>query len=141
MNLESCCDESNVLLEKEVIYLYKKIFGEFPPRIIIKEYIRANNFLLSEEERLKLKVIILKKVDVEAIEMASRLKFANNLLTRKIHILIYLAETIPQNFETFISIKNRRIFAFINLAYNFVRTIYKFVKGKFLLNRYKNCLM
>ncbi len=141
MNLESCCDESNVLLEKEVIYLYKKIFGKFPSQIIIKEYIRANNFLLSEEERLKLKVIILKKVDVEAIEMASRLKFANNLLKRKIHILIYLAETIPQNFETFISVKNRRLFAFINLAYNFVRTIYKFVKGKFLLNRYKNCLM
>ncbi len=141
MNLESCFDESNALLEKEVIYLYKKIFGEFPSQIIIKEYIKANNLLLSEQERLKLKEIILKKADIEAIEIASRIKFKNNLLTKKIHILMYLAETIPQNFETFISVKNRRIFSFIDLTYNFVRTIYKFLKGMILLKRYENCLM
>jgi len=141
MNLESSCNETNILLEREVVYFYKIIFGGFPPQVIIKEYIKANNLLLSEEERLKLKEIILEKADIEAIEIASRLKFTNNLLTRKIHILMYLAETIPQNFETFINVKNRRIFAFINLSYNFVRSIYKFVKGKFLLKRYKNCLM
>jgi len=141
MNLESCFDESNALLEKEVIYLYKKIFGEFPPQIIIKEYIKANNLLLSEQERLKIKEIILKKADIEAIEIASRIKFKNNLLTKKIHILMYLAETIPQNFETFISVKNRRIFSVIDLTYNFVRSIYKYVKGMILLKRYENCLM
>jgi len=141
MNLESSCNETNVLLEKEVVYFYKIIFGEFPPQVIIMEYIKANNLLLSKEEGLKLKEIILKKVDVEAIEIASRIKFKNNLLTKKIHILMYLAETIPQNFETFISVKNRRIFALINLAYNFVRTIYKYIKGIILLKRYKNCLM
>jgi len=141
MNLESCFDESNALLEKEVIYLYKKIFGEFPPQIIIKEYIKANNLLLSEQERLKIKEIILKKADIEAIEIASRIKFKNNLLTKKIHILMYLAETIPQNFETFISIKNRRVFSVIDLTYNFVRSIYKYVKGMILLKRYENCLM
>ncbi len=141
MNLKSSCNETNILLEREVVYFYKVIFGEFPPKVIIMEYIKANNLLLHEGERLRLKEIILKKADIEAIEIASRLKFTNNLLTRKIHILMYLSETIPQNFETFISVKNRRVFSLIDLTYNFVRTIYKFLKGMILLKRYKNCLM
>ena len=84
-------------LKREATYFYKKIFNKSILPIISEEYVRANNLLLNEKERISLEKLTSKKTDIEAIEMAWRTRQKTNLLTEKVHILIYLAEAVPQN--------------------------------------------
>ena len=106
--------QDDLWLNEEVIYLYKNIFKKHPCQTIIKEYVRANRKLLPPAETNSLKHIIAQKADFEAIELAWRFKNANNPLTKKIHILMYIAETSPENYEIFLNTKNKQI---ISLGY------------------------
>lgn len=123
-------------LSEEAEYFYKKVFSAPAPRQIVEKYIAANLKKIPEPHR-GIRDLILRKADIEAIEMAWRFKSPRNVLTKKIHVLIYLAETTPENFPVFINSKNKRFFSFIVLACQFVRSIGKFIKGKFLLKRYR----
>jgi hypothetical protein len=114
-------DTANLIQEAE--YFYQKIFAAPVPRPILEKYIAANRKKMPRPDE-RIRNLVLKKADIEAVEMAWRFKSPRNVLTKKIHILIYLAETTPENFSLFFNTKNKRFSSFIVL------------KGKFLLKRY-----
>ena len=136
MNIYKPSDPNDGILKEEATYFYKKIFNKSILPIIIEGYVRANHLLLNEKERTSLKKLTSKKTDIEAIEMAWRARHKTNLLTEKIHILFYLSEAVPQNYTLFINEKKRKLFAFINISIQSIRSIYKLLKGRFLLKRY-----
>lgn len=126
---------ADYLLE-EAEYFYKKIFSAPIPLHIEEKYIAANLAKLPQHDE-RIRTLILKKADIEAVELAWRFKAPRNILTKKIHILIYLAETNPANFPLFFNTKKRRLVSFILLSGHFIRSAGKLLKGKFLLGRYR----
>lgn len=122
-------------LSQEADYFYKKIFSAPVPQQIRGKYIAANLEKMPQPDE-RIRKLVLKKADIEAVEIAWRYKVPRNVLTKKIHVLIYLAETTPENFSIFLNTKDKRFFSFIVLAYHFIRSIGKLLKGKFLLKRY-----
>lgn len=128
-------NETTDFLTQEAEYFYRTIFSAPIPRPILEKYIAANRKKMpGPDERIG--KLVSKKADIEAVEMAWRFKSPRNVLTKKIHILVYLAETTPENFPLFFNTKNRRFFSFIVLAGHFLRSVAKFIKGTFLLKRY-----
>jgi hypothetical protein len=84
--------------------------------------------------RVDINKIIHKKLDVEAIEFFLRLRNRNNILTQKMHALIYLIEVKKDFYEDFYLEKDSFFKGFSNLASFAMRSIYKLVK-EFLLVR------
>jgi len=125
-----------ITLIREAEYFYQKIFSTAPP-LSIKEKYREANLALIKEQSEKIKLLVFKKADIEAIEYAWRRKSPDNSLTRKIHILIYLAETTRENFDRFYNLKTRKTQTWFMLCLYSLRATYKFLKGKILLKRYK----
>ena len=97
----------NELLINEVNYIYKSLFGKNPikklPKIVIDQYILANQKLLSKSKTNKsvdINIIMSKKLDIEAIEMVTR-GSANSDLSKKFHILLFLLEVRADYYECF----------------------------------------
>jgi hypothetical protein len=123
-------------LSEEARYFYKKIFSAPIPLPIEEKYIAANLAKLPQSDE-RIRKLVLKKADIEAVELAWRFKTPRNILTKKIHILIYLAETYPANFPLFFNTKKSRFVSFILLSWHFIRSAVKLLKGRFLLGRYR----
>ena len=136
--IDNMTDKNDTIthLSEEAEYFHKRVFSSPASRRIVEKYVSANLKKIPGQHR-GIRDLILRKADIEAVEMASRFKSPRNVLTKKIHILIYLAETTPENFPVFINTKNKRFFSFIALACHLVRSIGKFIKGIFLLKRYR----
>ncbi len=126
------------LLEKEAKYFYQKIFPGQAPQQIIEKYVAANQQLLpGSTGQDAIAQLVNKKADIEAIEIAWRFHARNNILTKKIHILVYLVETTPEHFHNFVEIRKRRILSYFVMGYHLIRSIYKLIKGKILLKSYQ----
>jgi hypothetical protein len=116
-------------LQEEAIFIYKKFFCQEPDTTLIEWYIRANLHFKIPPSAL-LKDIIQRDRDLEAAELVFRRKNPHNILTRKIHIIIYLAETDPKNYQTFIN-TNKKSFltASTILFFSAIQSVYKLLKG------------
>lgn len=127
-------------LSKEAEY-FLKFFKKEDGKDIVNLYIDSHNFLFQENEieiqRINIEAIIKYKLDVEAIEFACRVKNKDNLLTKKIHIMIYILESQKQNNHMFLNYENGFLKGFSLLAFFTIRSIYSLVKGKYLIWRYK----
>ena len=104
--MQTIIDE-NELLINEVNYIYKSLFRKDPtktlPKIVIVQYILANQKLLSKSKTKKsidINLIMSKKLDIEAIEMVTR-GSANSDLSKKFHILFFLLEVRADYYECF----------------------------------------
>ncbi len=83
----------------------------------------------SNEEVSKYFEAINKTCDLEALEVASRHLKKLPVLTEKFKIMVYLAETCPENYRVFINEEQGFISAGISLISSLFRTGYKSVKG------------
>ena len=139
--MQTIIDE-NELLINEVNYIYKSLFIKDPtktlPKIVIDQYILANQKLLSKSKTKKsvdINLIMSKKLDIEAIEMVTR-GSANSVLSKKFHILFFLLEVRADYYECFTNEKRTFIKAFILMGYYSLRSVYKFLIGHYLIRRY-----
>jgi len=129
-------DEYKLFLEEEVKLLYKALFrGEVPGRVVTR-YQDANLKLLPEPEA-DFRRAITAKTDIEALELAWRFRSPRNLLTQKVHVLVYLVEATPEHYNHFFNDRKRFFYSFILLALHGVRSVYKLFKGILLLKRYR----
>jgi hypothetical protein len=128
--------DHTVSLKEEAGYFYKKIFSANPSPAIVASYVKANQSLMKNGHG-KVQFLVARRADIEAVEIAWRRLIPDNPLTRKIHILIYLAESTPENFPRFYSFKSRCITTWSLPVIQACRTIYKLIKGKILLKRFK----
>lgn len=74
-----------------------------------------------------------KNCDLEALEIASRYLKKMPVLSEKIKIMVYLAETVPENYGSFVNEHSSFVRACILLFSSMIRTAYKFVKGVMII--------
>jgi len=127
------------ILKKEVLYLYNFIFNKNPTTKVINEYINAHLSLFKDNPITiqKIELIEKKKLDIESIEYYLRLTNKSNMLSIKFHILLYIAETKATNFYLFYNYKSNRFSFILKSPFKIIRSIFKFLKGKYLNWRFK----
>jgi hypothetical protein len=130
----------NTDLEKEVIYFHDQFFTEVLHNTVIERYVAANMLCLPDvnaNTASMIENIIYNKLDVEAIEYAFRIKQRNNDLTKKIQILFYLVEVRASYFPYFFNCRSARLLAVKSILFVTIRTVYKYLKGNYLIWRFK----
>ncbi|MBX9742863.1 MAG: NAD-dependent epimerase/dehydratase family protein [Chthoniobacterales bacterium] len=126
-------------LEIEAKILFKTLFSVSPSTKLIKRYLDAHQMNKSMEIcDPSIKYILSHQLDIEAVELAIRPK--KTILTKKLLMLTFLAEIDPITSQAMVNEKDCRFFAFASLFYFFIRSIYKKVKGHFLLWRHPKCM-
>lgn len=135
--LESDSDYRKLSLE--AAFFHRKIFGWSGSEEILRAYVAANEVLLKNDDcstLVNIDFIVKREIDIEAIEIALRRKYPQNLLTRKLLILCYLAESRSEYFTTFVNEQHQPLRAFLKLSFVSVRSVYKLLKGRWLLWKY-----
>ncbi|HKY41674.1 MAG TPA: hypothetical protein VJM50_01160 [Pyrinomonadaceae bacterium] len=126
-------------LVREAEVFHQAIFGRPVPTDICEAFVSANKTLLKDTGKatpVKIDLIVERALDVEAIEFALRRRNPQNLLTKKLLILCYLAESRSAYFNTFVNEEHQPVKAFIKLSFATLRSAYKLLKGNFLIRIY-----
>ncbi len=116
--------------------IYRTLFSRECPECLESRYEQAVLRLyqrLSEEEILVHQALMDKVTDWEALEMAARWRGCLAPLTDKYRIMIFLAETLPENYNAFIVRKTWRLLGWMALVGAGLRSIWKLLKGMVLL--------
>ena len=123
-------------LSREAEFFHKRIFDRPVPDRIRADYISANETLLKDTSnlsRVRIELILERSMDVEAIEFALRRSIPQNILTKKLLILCYLAESRKDYFATFVNEQHQPFRAFFELSLHTFRSLYKLLKGRCLI--------
>ena len=126
--------------KSEAERIYYSLFKKKIPASIQYHFNRLSEKLennYSENEIKKYSSYIVKTYDLEALEIAARYFKKLPLLTEKFKIMVYLAETLPENYVIYINEKNNRFFGCLLLMTSAFRTLYKFIMGIFFLTVYR----
>jgi hypothetical protein len=126
-------------LKKEAVFLFGSLFSCKSPDTLTQRYIDYHQRNKHQEKQIDIEYIINKSLDVEAMELALRSK--NSILTKKLLIIIRLAEVEPILFTLMVNQKNCFLIAFSSLFYFLIRSIYKKIKGQIILWRHPKCMM
>ena len=127
-----------ITAQDEADRIYRAIFHQPISSKVRDRYCRAVEKVLSDfspEENRVFKKILRTVSDLEALELAARRQNKMPLLTARFRLMVHLSETLPANQRVFINSSNRRVSGYISLAFGGVRTLYKHLKGRFLLRR------
>lgn len=73
--------------------------------------------------------------DLEALEFAWRRSDRRNPLSKRLAIVLYLAEATPDGYAAFVNESEARLGAWLSLAGHFVRGLLERAKGRALLRR------
>jgi hypothetical protein len=120
----------------ESIKIYFAIFRKKIPEAIQRrfEYISQAIEKGYPEKEIDLYHKYLHKVsDLEALEIAMRCLNKLPILTDKFKVMVYLAETVPENYNVFVNEHTNRLTGFFLLLISLFRTGCKLVKGMLLL--------
>jgi len=121
--------------------IYKALFKRDVPISIEERYQKAFEALAAgfPEARVEeYKAAVEGIHDLEALELAGRYRKKLPLLVHAFMVMVYLAETLPENQSDYINFKTRRFSGFLSMAYGCCRTVVKFMKGLFLLRKMNN---
>jgi hypothetical protein len=131
----------NILLSgNEAERIYGAIFNRNIPTSVREHFDVLSKKIegsYSEEEVNKCSEAIMKTRDLEALEVASRYLKKLPLLSEKFKIMVYLAETLPENYMFFVNETQGFISAWISLISSLFRTGYKSVKGMIIIAVHK----
>lgn len=131
-------DEERYAAEGRRIYL--SLLGRNCPDCLLTRYAEAVKRLHQRrsEEEIRIHQGVMDRVgDWEALEMAARWSGRLPILVDKFRIMVLLAETLPENYRDFISVRTRRLWGWAALAVAGVRSVWKLLKGYALLFRYR----
>jgi hypothetical protein len=124
------------LLEAEAAALHTALFGGDVPDDIAGHYAAAHAHALTrvtDAERQWMARAVETRADLEALEIALRVLRPGHVLTRKMRLLVYLAEASPRYYCRFVNEEPRRVRAFFALIRHGARTMLKFAKGWLIL--------
>ena len=131
-------DERNELYT-EAKYLYLGFFNECPPEWLLEKYVRvhdAYDVSASQKEIKAIGAIVKHGLDVEAVEYVMRLRKRDNLLTKKVEIIHYLAECSSRRFGDFFLEADIDWRGWVLLLRSLVRVPWCFVMGHWLIRRH-----
>ena len=131
------------LQEREADKIYRSIFYQRTPDVIRERFIEASVQVqqhISTQE-LELYYGVIKMVDdLEALEVACRYRKKMPLLTLKFRLMVFLAETLPENQRFFVNERTSFIKGMCSAAVSLLRTMYKLCRGFYLLTRLHSCM-
>jgi hypothetical protein len=126
-------------LEREASYFHSLFFQGQVPDVVIGRYVAANHLcfpILEAGDRKMMETILARGLDAEAIELAMRLRRGSGVLTRKIQILFFLVEVRSAYYGYFVNQTPGLPRALSRLFGSCLRTVWKGVKGCYLVWRY-----
>jgi hypothetical protein len=127
-----------ITVQDEADRIYRAIFRKPISSTVRDRYYRAVDSVLpdfSTHENRAFAEALKTVSDLEALELAARRRNKMPLLIARFRLMVHLAETLPANQSVFINSFNRRMSGYISLAFGGVRTLYKNLKGRYLLRR------
>ena len=128
------------LLDMEAARIYRAIFGGDVPAVVKQHFVNASPRLNERFEQSELDSYyhtVERIGDLEALEVAARYVRRIPLLHSKFHMMVYLAETVPENQHHFVNERSNIAAGWWALVSGGARTAIKLVKGLFLLSRLK----
>lgn len=126
------------LCEAEGRKIYAALFGGEPAPALLARFATAARILnstASQAEVDRSTRALLASSDPEALELAARLTRRLPLLTRKFRLMVYLAETLPENQVHFINGRSSFLRGLVNIAGAVLRTAWKLPVGLWQLRR------
>ena len=124
------------VLQDESEKIYYAIFKKKPPVWIKNHFENLSKRIeadFPEKEIIRYRRYTEKTNDLEALELAARHLKQIPLLTVKFNIMIYLAETVHENYSVYINTKDSLLSGYLLLIASAFRSLYKFSKGVLLL--------
>jgi hypothetical protein len=126
-------------LEQEAAYIHERFFGAPAPGEVAARYAAAHRqygIVADEGQRRRIEIILDRRLDIEAIELALRIGRRDRFLTAKIQVLFYLVEVRAAYYHRFVNTEARRACAWWAIAKAVPATAWKYAKGKWLVRRY-----
>ncbi len=124
-------------LAAEAEAFHRAFFHHPPPAEVVERYIAANLHCLGESALDPTSSAVVRRhLDPEAVELVLRLR-GTSRLTQKIQILFYLAEVRSENYGFFASQGESLPAALLALIASVLRSAWKFLKGQYLVRRYR----
>lgn len=123
---------------EEADAIHRAVFRCPASDVVAARFARVSSLLdetAGEDEARRYYAAIERVNDVEALEVAARYRGTLPLLTRKMHAMVYLAETVPENQAFFVDTRRSRAAAYAALVWGGLRTALKIAKGLALLTR------
>jgi hypothetical protein len=124
------------LPENEAERIYSALFNQKIPASVqehFKVLSRKIESRYSEDDVNEYLDAVRKICDLEALEVASRHFKKLPVLSEKFKIMVYLAETLPENYSVFVNERSNYLLSFLFLMRALFRTGYKITKGIFIL--------
>lgn len=120
--------------------IFVAVFGGAIPEHLEEQFTSVPKHVLlniTDEMQLRYDSIIAEVRDLEALELASRIRRQNLLLTAKFRLMVHLAECHPECRAHFVNRRKRALPLILSLLLaHSARHAYKFIKGTYLLRRY-----
>ncbi|MBI4698628.1 MAG: hypothetical protein HY758_06900 [Nitrospirae bacterium] len=124
------------MIKSEAERIYEAIFSAKIPESIQKHFEFLSKRIESQftvNEITKYNECILNVHDLESLELAARCFNKIPILTLKFRIILYLSETLPENYPEYIKEKDNMLEGYLLLMASLVRTSFKLIKGIILL--------
>ena len=126
------------LCEAEARKIYAAIFGREIPPLVLDRFVVASKRLNQSVPQAEMDSYYRAMSacnDLEALELAARYTRRFPLLSRKFRLMAYLAETLPENQAFFVNERSSFTGGMARSAAGGFRTVYKMVKGLWLVRR------
>lgn len=124
-------------LRQEARYLHTQLFREEPPANVVDRYAAAVAACgIGGEGCGVMEKLVALRLDAEAVEFALRRRDRENALTKRMQILMYLVEVRSPYFAYFFNTERNLKRTIFHLAGSLLRSMYKLVKGQYLISRH-----
>jgi len=122
-------------LRREASALHRAAFGRDVFEEVTQRYTEAHCVALrvNTNESEWMQRALEQRADLEALEVVLRSQQPEHVLCHKFKLLIYIAEAFPEYYIDFVNEERRRAVSFFSLAFHALRTIYKYLRGRWLL--------
>ena len=127
-------------LDNEAEKIYLSIFNRDIPETVKKRFDDISHVINDSFSQYEVKQyydLVRSARDLEALELATRYLGKMPILTEKFKVMVYLAETIPHNYNVFINEATGQLSAYAAIIFSVGRTILKISKGVIMLIRYR----
>jgi hypothetical protein len=129
-------EQDSALYVTEARRIYRALFGRPIPPIITARFAAASEQLeaaVDPQELAAYRRFIAACPDLEAGEVAGRYTRRLKLLSRKFRLMVYLAETLPENQPFFVNERTNFLAGLWHCCAGAARTAFKLAKGVWLL--------
>ncbi len=121
--------------------LYYALFKKPAPELTRLRFIAASQSVFASvhpQEKAIYETALKNVSDLEALEIAARRTKRLPLLSAKMALIIYLAETLPDHQHYFVNERTSFLSGLCAIIKGAMKTGLKFVKGLYLLRTFKN---